>query len=668
MTSILTGSVASIKWGRFTATLACFLGSAFFPLCLADRSAAAPPPIASPIPAVSSGVVETTARARDVVNILKTFYPPVEGHVMEIGSGGQVTLDHGEDVGFYPGTMVMIYRPGPAFRDFYTGIVIGHREEKVGWVEVRSVGATSSRGIFRGAGTVRSGDGYRLPASLVRIALVPASRYADLAVMSHLTRAIGKSGRFTVVDPFRVDLAMRKMGKGSLKDPAYRVALAKNLGAQGLVLVDTTLLGDQVMIDLNVDGAITGEKAFTLHTILEGVHPLSGSLTGGSLLAGASPDLHAAKLPPLSVPVRTVKIPLIPFFLGEGHLIPGAGPVTVLSDGRRIIVGTIGSNRIRTHYRESDARVPGNRHVFISVGPVIPPDKDHPGVEQVAVTNIVGGSPDSYVLDYDGKTFRRIAKHLPWYIRIVRLSDGKSRLIAQRMGVNKAFLGHIHFLRWKLDHFEKGAAVPWPKVITLLGTQPVRTGTQNAFLKIASDNHLEYYDSRGDLRFKSPIFLGGYSNHFVFGRPHALLPVQSRSVRVKGRILILSPEKGSGRPVAIVYKNIPMSSGFGNFQGFQYGQVYFYRWTGVNWVLLGELTRVKNFIRDIAIVADRKTGQPLLEVGTEPVFNFMNIQNLIVKEGSVLFFALPKEVRQALEPSGKSPALTNRPEGSRTGR
>jgi len=32
---------------------------------------------------------------------------------------------------------------------------------------------------------------------------------------------------------------------------------------------------------LDVDGAITGEKAFTLHTILEGVHPLSGSLTGG---------------------------------------------------------------------------------------------------------------------------------------------------------------------------------------------------------------------------------------------------------------------------------------------------------------------------------------------------------------------------------------------------
>ena len=633
------------------------------PSLLPVRAHALPPPA----PPVSSGALETTARSRDVVNILKTFYPPVEGHVTETGSR-MVTLDHGEDAGFYPGTMVMIYRPGPPFRDFYTGITIGHREEKVGWVEVRSVGATSSQGIFRGSGHVRSGDDYRLPASLVRIALVPSSRYADLAVMSHLTRAIGKAGRFTVVDPFRVDLAMRKMGKGSLTDPAYRVALAKSLGAQGLVLVDTTLLGDKVVLDLDVNGAISGEKAFSLHTVLAGVHPLAGSLSGDSLLAGASPDLHAAKLPPLSVPLRSVQIPVIPFFLGEGKLIPGTGPVTVISDGRRIIIGTIGSNRIRTHFRESDARVPYNRHVFISVGSVIPPDRDHPGVEQVAVTNIVGGSPDSYVLDYDGTTFHRIAKHLPWYIRIVTLPDGKTRLIAQKMGVNKAFLGHIHYLDWKLDHFEKGEIVGWPKVITLLGTQPVRTGSQDAFLKIASDNHLEYYDARGDLRFKSPIFLGGYSNHFVFGRPHALLPVQSRSVRVKGRTLTLIPSNDPGRPVAIVYKNIPMSSGFGNFQGYQYGQVYFYRWTGINWVLLGELTRVKNFIRDIAIVSDRKTGQPLLEVGTEPVFNFMNIQNLIVKEGSVLFFALPQEVRHAVEPSGGAPSLTNRPEGSQSGR
>jgi hypothetical protein len=621
---------------------------------LPSMSAESPP---QPVGGVSQ---KTIARATDVVHILETFFPPGKGQISEVGPEGRVSLDRGSSQGLYPGAVVMVYRPGPPFRDFYTGLVIGRREERVGWIELRTVTPESSEGFFSGTGQVRVGDRFRMPESLVRIALVPASRYADLGVMSHLTRALQKSRRFSVVDPFRVDLAMRKMGKGALSDPAYRARLARNLKVQSLILVDTTLLGDKVLLNMEIAGGLSGEKAFALETNLTGVRPLSG---GGDLLSSISPNMHAAKLPPLSVPFRTVKLPFIPFFLTEGHYIPGEGTITALSDGRRIVVGTIGNDRVRTHYRESDPRVGGNRHVFISSGPVIPPDREHPGLDQIAVTNIVGGEPDSYVLDYDGTTFRRIAKHLPWYIRIVRMSDGTTHLIGQKMGVNNAFLGHIHFLRWKLDHFEKGDKVDWPKAITLLGTLPVRTGGQNAFLKIAMDNHLEYYDARGDLRFKSPIFLGGYSNHFVFGRPHALLPVQSRSVRVKGRILVLTPPGDPGKPIAVVYKNIPMSSGFGNFQGFQYGQVYFYRWTGVNWTLLGELTRVKNFIRDIAILKDPASGAPSLVVGTEPVFNFMNIQNLIVKEGTLLYFHLPDTVSRYLRSGTTSPTLLNRPSG-----
>ncbi len=603
---------------------------------------------------------ESVSSAGSVVRVLETFFPPGKGLVTETGGDNAVSLNRGSVDGLYPGAVVMVYRPGAPFTDSYTGLILGNREEKVGWVEIRSAGLHDSSGVFRVREPVRSGDLFRMPETLVRVALVPASRYADLAVISHLTRSLQKSRHFTVVDPFRVDLAMRKMGKENLGDPAFRVRLAQNLKVQNLVLVDTTLTGHHVQLALDVVGGLSGKTAFTMSTELSGVRSL---MSESSLLAGRSPDVAASRLPPLSVPVRTVRLPIIPFFLTEGTYIPGQGPVTAFSDGRRIIVGSIGKSRIRTHYRESDARVPGNRHIFISSGPVIPPTSDYPGPEQIAVTNIVGGTPDSYVLDYDGKTFRRVAKHLPWYIRIVKMADGRYRLIGQKMGVNNAFLGSIHLLRWKLDHLEEGDKVAWPKVITLLGTSPLKVGGKPAFLKIASDNHLEYYDSRGDLRFKSPIFLGGYSNHFVFGRPHALLPIQSRSVRVKGRILVATPSGDPDRPVVLVYKNIPMSAGFGNFQGYQYGQVYFYRWTGINWVLLGELTRVKNFIRDIALISDPDTGAPILLVGTEPVFNFMNIQNLVVKEGTILYYHLPGTVLKVFKSSTTTPSRTNRPSG-----
>ena len=322
--------------------------SAFFPA--ASQSAGLSPPGTGSSPVKGASGQQVLARASDVVHILETFFPPGQGHIAETGPDRQVTLDRGQNQGLYPGAVVMVYRPGPPFRDFYTGLVIGHREERVGWVELRSVAPDSSRGVFSGKGTVKAGDLFRMPESLVRVALVPASRYADLGVMSHLTRALQKSRRFSVVDPFRVDLAIRKMGKGQLSDPSFRARLARNLRAQSLILIDTTLLGDHVLLNLEIAGGISGQKAFSLETGLTGVHPLSG---GGDLLAGVSPDLHAAKLPPLSVPFRTVQLPFIPFFLTEGRYIPGEGRITALSDGRRIIVGTIGKSRVRTHYRES---------------------------------------------------------------------------------------------------------------------------------------------------------------------------------------------------------------------------------------------------------------------------------------------------------------------------
>jgi hypothetical protein len=97
------------------------------------------------------------------------------------------------------------------------------------------------------------------------------------------------------------------------------------------------------------------------------------------------------------------------------------------------------------------------------------------------------------------------------------------------------------------------------------------------------------------------------------------------------------------------------------FQGYQYGQVYFYRWSGVSWTLLGRLTRIRDFITDIAIGTDPTTLKPRLLVATEPIFNFMNIQNLYENEGKIQIYPLPGVVLKALGAGGSSPTLLNRP-------
>lgn len=618
------------------------------------------------LPAYSAEQVRT----RDMIRILATFYPKVTARVSSV-DGRNVSLDRGEKAGIYPGMILEVVREGKAFRDPYTHMKLGYRETRIGDVEIVSVSPDSSGGIFHPepkgpAMRPVAGDPVRVSGAPLPVAVVPASNYTDVRVLAHLARRLDGSGRFRAVDPFRVEVSMNTLGLGKKRDPDSLVRLSRLLGVKELIVADTTLVGKQVQLDLEAVSGTTGRTVARLSGMLSGIQPFSEDLAAGGPLTG----IVAPGLPPLSNPNSVVTVPFIPRFLSLGDFRGNSGTLVALSDSHRIYVTDLSGNSLHVKFEEVNHWVSLNRHVFLSSGPIIPRTlgKGESRRSQIVVTNIVGGSPYSYVLDYDGKTLHRIWKHVKLYLRVVDLPGRGATLLGQRMGVNRPFLGLIHRYEWVRDHFEKEEAVSWPPGITLFGTQPISLDGKNVFLEVSADDHLEVYDANGDLRFKSPVFLGGYFNHFVYGRPHALLPVRQRNVHLKGRILTIEPA-GTGRshPVVIVYKNVPMSSGGERFQGYQYGQIYFYQWTGVNWILKGKLARVKGFISDIALTNDPKTLKPELLVATEPVFNFMNIQNLYVNEGKLSTYSFPAAVEKALTPSGAPPSLINRPSGG-TGR
>lgn len=605
-------------------------------------------------------------RTRDMIRILSTFFPKISAKVSAV-DGKKISLDRGEKAGIYPGMILELVQVGKSFRDPYTHIRIGYRETRIGDVEVLSVSSDGAEGIFhpdpKGA-SLRPvvGDPVRLSGAPLSVAIVPASNYTDIRVLAHLARKLDGSSRFRAVDPFRVEVSMNTLGMKKKRDPESLVRLARLLGAKELIVADTTLVGKEVQLDLEAVSGATGRQVARISGMLSGVQPFSEDLAGGE----GAPGMVTSKLPPLSNPNSVVTVPFIPRFVSLGDFRGNGASLVALSDSHRIYVTDLSGNAVHVKFEEVNHWVSVNRHVFLSSGPIIPPDsvKGPFRRSQIVVTNIIGGSPYSYVLDYDGKTLHRVWKHVKLYLRVVSLPGRGPTLLGQRMGVNRPFLGLIHRYEWVRDHFEKEEAVSWPPGITLFGTQPIVLGKKNVFLEVAADDHLEVFDANGDLRFKSPVFLGGYFDHFVYGHPHALLPVRQRNVHLKGRILTIeSTGKGRSHPIVIVYKNVPMSAGGERFQGYQYGQVYFYQWTGVNWILKGKLGRIKGFISDISLTRDPKTLKPELLVATEPVFNFMNIQNLYVNEGKLSTYSFPESVENVLVPEGTAPALINRPSG-----
>ncbi|MHB1286284.1 MAG: hypothetical protein ACYCYP_06950 [Leptospirales bacterium] len=608
-------------------------------------------------------MVPVEATTKDMIQILATFFPKVSAHVTSV-SGKNVSLDRGEKEGIYPGMTLEVVRRGKAFRDPYTHLKLGYRETRIGDLEVVSVSADAAEGIFhpepKGPATQpAAGDPVRVSGAPLPVAIVPASNYTDVRVLAHLARRLDGTDRFRAVDPFRVEVSMNTLHLGKKRDPDSFVKLAALLNVKELIVTDTTLVGKQVQLDLQAVSGTTGKPVARISGMLSGVQPFSEDLAAGGGLTG----IVAPGLPPLSNANSVVTVPFIPRFLSIGDFRGKGGSLIALSDSHRIYVTDLAGKSVHVKFEETNRWVPLNRHVFISSGPIISQEGTLKR-SQIVVANIVGGSPYSYVLDYDGKTLHRIWKHVKLYLRVVNFPGKGPILLGQRMGVNRPFLGLIHRYEWVRDHFEKEEAVTWPPGVTLFGTQPIVIDGKTVFLEVAADDHLEVFDANGDLRFKSPVFLGGYFDHFVYGRPHALLPVRQRNVHLKGRILTLEPTgKGGNHPIVIVYKNVPMSSGGEKFQGYQYGQVYFYQWTGVNWILRGKLARVKGFISDIALTTNPKTLKVELLVATEPVFNFMNIQNLYVNEGKLSTYSLPASVKKAMAPSETPPSLINRPAG-----
>lgn len=601
-------------------------------------------------------------KTEDIIRILATFFPKVEARIVDVEDGGsRVEIDKGEESGIYSGLSLEAVRSGKAFRDPYTDLVLGYRETKLGQITVTEAGNRTATGRFKAekGGTVKVGDRVRVSGAPLSVALVPASNYTDVRVLAHLARKIDDSSRFVALDPFRVEATMHTLGLGKKRDPDSMIRLARLLNVNALLVADTTLVGTRIILEVDAVSGASGRSVAKVSGMLSGIRPLaeiaSESPGGGGIIT--------PNLPKLAKPDAVVHVPFIPRFISLGDFRGNKGRLLAVSDGRRILVSDVSMKSFRTKFGETNRSIPGNRHVFLSVGEIIPSER-HPGREQVAVTNIVNGAPESYVLDYDGTNLKRVWKDVPLYLRIVDIPGRGPTLLGQKMGVNKAFLGNINAYEWIRDHFQKSAPIDWPPGVTLFGTQPVVLDGHQIFLQVGADDHLEILSSRGDLQYKSPIFLGGYFDHFVFGRPHELLPVSQRNVHLKGRILTLSSGgKGGGAPLVVVYKNVPFSTEGEEFQGFQYGQVFFYQWTGLNWVLKEKLARVKGFITDVALGTNPQTLKPSLIVATEPVFNFMNIQNLFVNEGALSFYPLPEKVLKAVTPKGSVPTLLNRPAG-----
>ncbi|MBN1254393.1 MAG: VCBS repeat-containing protein [Deltaproteobacteria bacterium] len=142
---------------------------------------------------------------------------------------------------------------------------------------------------------------------------------------------------------------------------------------------------------------------------------------------------------------------------------------------------------------------------------------------EICVTNAIGDSLQSFVLNYEDGAFRYLARGLAWYLRVVKVPDRGEVLVAQRMGARKDFDGPIRVVEAKGDkkvkvgkRLKTGDKGPLPKEVEWIYaftsgrlTDPEAT----AFLVADEMDTVRLLDEKGDFLWKSGDDMGGSDNY-----------------------------------------------------------------------------------------------------------------------------------------------------------
>src|SRR2546425_1524092 len=198
---------------------------------------------------------------------------PLEGLVVSV-DGDLIYTDLGEAAGAQAGQELTVFRIGEPFHHLFTGKMLGHYEDVLGWVQIRRVDKEFSEGVFiplRDRPRPQVADGVRISRGRIRIAITPVldltNGTADVRRVPYLmANVLERSKRFQVVDPLAVS-DMFANGTVRVEEmlarPERAVRVAVNLEVSGWLVPVVLERNGVTYLDTTWISALTGTPLFS---------------------------------------------------------------------------------------------------------------------------------------------------------------------------------------------------------------------------------------------------------------------------------------------------------------------------------------------------------------------------------------------------------------------
>ncbi len=240
-------------------------------------------------------------------------------------------------------------------------------------------------------------------------------------------------------------------------------------------------------------------------------------------------------------------------------------------------------------------------------------------IKEIFISNITNNRVNSFVLEYDGNKFTRIASGLKWFFRVIDLQDIPI-LLGQQKGIDKPFDAPIYSMTWKKGEYEEGKRMSIPKGLSVfgLGLDSIEGSGIQRVLSLDEYDHLCIYrktkkelslihvvGGSDDLVWKSKDVFGGTQNYFDYGSMggSGFEPENEKDERayVNARILTFDMNK-NGKKEIIIIKNVgAIGRILKGVKSFTRSEIYDLEWDGLGMAEQWKTRKIQGYVADYQI-------------------------------------------------------------------
>jgi TolB-like protein len=225
------------------------------------------------------------------------------------------------------------------------------------------------------------------------------------------------------------------------------------------------------------------------------------------------------------------------------------------------------------------------------------------GVPEIFVTSLTPTRKGlaSFVLEHDGKTFRRIAENESWYFRVCDLPDRGKILVGQEARMGSPHGTRMHEMLWRNGRYEPESPVSVPVALNVLGLAmaDVTDSRKESLVAFDRDDYLRVFDPSGKEEWKSAEKYGGSTLYYSADRTDQ--GEVDRPIYLPVRLIPYKFAK-DGKTKVLAVKNHDIAGGrLEKFRSFSDSQFMAFFWDGLGLAAEWRTRKITGCIRDFAV-------------------------------------------------------------------